>query len=143
MKKKLDLPEALQKRVSGKKVAAVLDVDIARVTLENLMVLDDLGADFVTDVPAIENDMGISFPVKEPAITIEQMEGNILESPPTEDKDTQKAKRRPIDTGKVKALRKAGWSLQKIADEMGCSMQNISRILIRENENEQKEESMP
>lgn len=80
MKKKLDLPEALQKRVSGKKVAAVLDVDIARVTLENLMVLDDLGADFVTDVPAIENDMGI--PVKEPAITIEQMEGDILESPP-------------------------------------------------------------
>lgn len=94
MKKKLDLPEALQKRVSGKKVAAVLDVDIARVTLENLMVLDDLGADFVTDVPAIENDLGISFPMKEPAITIEQMEGDILESPPhwARKRDPQKSK---------------------------------------------------
>lgn len=32
-----------------------------------------------------------------------------------------KAKRKPLDMGKVQALRNAGWSMKKIADEMGVS----------------------
>lgn len=32
-----------------------------------------------------------------------------------------RAKRKPLDMGKVQALRNAGWSLKKIADEMGVS----------------------
>ena len=34
-----------------------------------------------------------------------------------------------IDKGKVVALRKAHWSIVKIADEMGCSQQRIGQIL--------------
>lgn len=34
-----------------------------------------------------------------------------------------------LDMGKVKALRKAGWTLEKIADEMGCSAQTIANKL--------------
>lgn len=142
MKKKIDLPEAIQKRMEGGKVTVVLDADIASLTLGILMGLDDIGADFLMDV----QDETLRTEAVTPevsAITIEQMEGDIIESPPDEpEKEApKKAKRKPIDTGKVKALRKAGWSLQKIADEMGCSTQNISKILIREKENEIKPDS--
>ena len=37
--------------------------------------------------------------------------------------------KKDIDMGKVKALRKAGWTLEKIADEMGCSAQTIANKL--------------
>lgn len=38
-------------------------------------------------------------------------------------------KEKAIDLGKVKALREAGWSQAKIADEMGCSIPTISKAL--------------
>lgn len=41
----------------------------------------------------------------------------------------EEPKRKPLDDGKIKALRKAGWSLEKIADEMGCSAQTVSNHL--------------
>ena len=37
--------------------------------------------------------------------------------------------KKELDLGKVKALRKAGWTLEKIADEMGCSAQTIANKL--------------
>lgn len=37
--------------------------------------------------------------------------------------------KRPVDWGKAKALRKAGWSLAKIADELGVSVPTVSRHL--------------
>ena len=37
--------------------------------------------------------------------------------------------RKELDMGKVKALRTAGWSLEKIADEMGVSAQTIANRL--------------
>ena len=36
---------------------------------------------------------------------------------------------KPLDDGKIKALREAGWSYDKIAEEMGCSPQTISNRL--------------
>ena len=41
-------------------------------------------------------------------------------------------KRRPLDMGKVRALREAGWSLKQIGDEMGCSPQTIANALNKE-----------
>ena len=139
MKKKVDLPAAILKRMEGERVTVVLDADIASLTLGTLMGLDDIGADFLMDVPDEVPRTESAAPAV-PAITIEQMEGDILDPDEPEKEAPKKEKRKPIDTGKVKALRKAGWSLQKIADEMGCSVQNISKILIREKDNEQKEE---
>lgn len=142
MKKKIDLPEAIQKRMEGGNVTVVLDADIASLTLGVLMGLDDIGADFLMDAPdAMPSGEAVAPAV--PAITIEQMEGDILESPTPDESESEvpkKAKRKPIDIGKVKALHNAGWSLQKIADEMCCSAQNISKIINREKDNEQKEE---
>ncbi|MDO4307232.1 MAG: helix-turn-helix transcriptional regulator [Eubacteriales bacterium] len=136
MKKKLDLPEALQERMRGKEVTVILDADIATLTLGVLMGLDDIGADFVEDAPEADPDM---VPVP-PAITIEKMEGDILECPPKSNAGPKKAECKPIDVGKVKALRKAGWTLKAIAEEMGCSPQNISQIMNKEKTDEQKEE---
>lgn len=82
MKKKVGLPEAIQKRMEGGKVTVVLDADIASLTLGILMGLDDIGADFLMDVPDAAPS-GEAVDPAVPAITIEQMEGDILESPPT------------------------------------------------------------
>lgn len=41
-------------------------------------------------------------------------------------------KRKPLDMGKVRALRDAGWTLEKIADEMGVSAPTISSRLNKE-----------
>ena len=38
-------------------------------------------------------------------------------------------KKKPLDTGKLGALRKAGWSIAKIADEMGVSAPTIRKAL--------------
>ena len=42
------------------------------------------------------------------------------------------SKRIIIDLGKVRALRAAGWSFEKIADEFGCSAQTIINHLNRD-----------
>lgn len=39
------------------------------------------------------------------------------------------AKRKPVDTGKLLALRKAGWSLKKIGEELGISEGSVFNYL--------------
>lgn len=50
-------------------------------------------------------------------------------TPPTHKGNSAK---KNIDKGKVMALYKADWTMTKIADEMGCSVSNISRIIKEE-----------
>lgn len=38
-------------------------------------------------------------------------------------------KRKPVDTGKMLALRKAGWSMKKIGDELGISEASVFNYL--------------
>lgn len=68
--------------------------------------------------PATLNEMlkGVLFFRREPAMDKEE-----LPSPPSEKKSAAGAKKKALDMGKVVALRNAGWSLKKIADEMGVS----------------------
>lgn len=47
-----------------------------------------------------------------------------------EDKPTQKKGK--YDTGKICALRRANWSIAKIADEIGCSEPTVRKILKQE-----------
>ena len=47
-----------------------------------------------------------------------------------EEKPTQKKGK--YDVGKICALRRASWSVAKIADEIGCSEQTVRNILKRE-----------
>ena len=51
-----------------------------------------------------------------------------------EEPKEEKPKRKRIDQGKVLALAKAGWSAQKIADEMGCSVPAVYNALKKEAE---------
>ena len=51
------------------------------------------------------------------------------EPKPEPEKKRAPALKKALDMGKVKALRKAGWTLDKIADEMGVSPQTIAHRL--------------
>lgn len=52
--------------------------------------------------------------------------------PKKKKEDPEPEKVIPLDRGKIKALYTAGWSMAKIADEMGCTYQRIDQILKEE-----------
>lgn len=56
--------------------------------------------------------------------TIKQV-SNDIKPQKTESKPAAKTGKKKIDTGKIKALKKAGWSVPKIADEMRCSVATV------------------
>ena len=49
-----------------------------------------------------------------------------------EETDKPVQKKGKYDTGKICALRRASWTVAKIADEIGCSEQTVRNILKRE-----------
>lgn len=53
------------------------------------------------------------------------------EADPEEKEEDPDKKAVKVDTGKIKALHKAGWSVAKIADEIGCSEQTVYNHLKR------------
>lgn len=55
--------------------------------------------------------------------------------------DDQKKQRRRVDTGKVVALRKAGWKVKDIAEEMHLESRQVSNILYQARKRLGKEES--
>lgn len=50
-------------------------------------------------------------------------------TPPADPPMKKEGKKRLLDTGKIKALHNAGWSVQKIADEMGVSWPTINKYI--------------
>ena len=57
--------------------------------------------------------------------------------PPTPAK--LKAAMDTLDVGKVKALRKAGWKIQAIADDMGVTYSKVYRVLHEDQERDRNE----
>lgn len=53
---------------------------------------------------------------------------------PKQDPPKQNPKPKKIDRGKIMALHKAGWSAEKIADEMKCSTVTVYKALKEEAE---------
>lgn len=47
------------------------------------------------------------------------------QDPQKQEPEKAEGKRKKLDDGKMLALRKAGWSYEKIADEMGCSTPTV------------------
>jgi len=70
------------------------------------------------------NDMAITGTPAEMAELI-----RLMTAEPKKVRKKEPTNKKDIDMGKVKALRKAGWTLEKIADEMGCSAQTIANKL--------------
>lgn len=60
--------------------------------------------------------------------------GNLVKKMPVQSKGKPQAepkKRQPFDEGKARALRNAGWSLEKIAEEMKCTPSTVSYHLMK------------
>lgn len=51
-----------------------------------------------------------------------------------------KKKKKPIDKGKVMALKDAGWSNEKIADEVGATKANVAYIVCQEKKKRKQQE---
>lgn len=87
-------------------------VAISSMTMQDVRAAAEAGAVFAvmqTQVKAEERSK------KEP-----EPKAEAKPTPPPKSPAGQGRKRK-LDTGKMKALRNAGWSYEKIADEMGCS----------------------
>jgi ribosome-binding protein aMBF1 (putative translation factor) len=65
--------------------------------------------------------------IRKPAAMKESSQQDVKKTP----KKTDLSKKQPFDEGKARALRNAGWSLEKIADEMKCSPQTVANHLAK------------
>ena len=61
------------------------------------------------------------------------------ESRPASGKSSGSAAREKIDTGKVIALRTAGWKIKDIAEEMGLAPGQVSKVLCQEKKRREQE----
>lgn len=64
-------------------------------------------------------------------IIIDELKEVQKEKPEVEENVEEDSSKKKVDIPKILALRKAGWSQTKIADEMGLSQGRISQILMK------------
>lgn len=115
MLKQIALVDAVKRVINGHRVFMMMEID-PHTTIEDLSFSDG----FIV----IEED-----PQPEP-------------KPEPKTKSTAKPKVEPkksgpsgIDHGKLIALHKAGWSIEKIADEMGCTTTTVRNHIRQEEQN--------
>lgn len=132
MYRETGLKNALQAYIEGEDVRVILpmeDFEDRLVPIEKLF--ND--ARFLVDKKAAKSN-----PEWEAAI-----QDMASQNPPPTPEPAVKTKRKPLDMGKVQALRNAGWSLKKIADEMGVSDVTIWNNLKKlEGENDGNKENV-
>lgn len=68
-------------------------------------------------------------PEKEP-----EQKAEAKPTPPPPKSPVGQGRKRKLDTGKMTALRNAGWSYEKIADEMGCSAGTVWNFFNKDKE---------
>lgn len=94
---------------------------------------EEEGAELCADCYREIDDM-VAFMVKNPKLTLMEPKAEA----PVRKINHPHAK--PLDMGKVFALRKAGWSLKKIADEFGVSGQTVSNQIKKYEEKNHNQE---
>lgn len=104
MLKELTCRQALLEYFDGEKITVAVESDLGALSIEEIVRLDKVGAKFLMNV---EEEQG----------------------PPTSPKDKTKPAKRQLDTGKMLALKKAGWKQAAIAEELGVSPATISTTL--------------
>ena len=78
---------------------------------------------------------------KEMAAAQEKDTGNPVNADmPGQTPQHAKKKKKPIDKGKVMALKDAGWSNEKIADEVGATKTNVAYIVCKEKKKRKQQE---
>lgn len=110
--KTMTLKEGVLRMMDGEKITIMVPQDLGTTWLDDLPEMQKLGAFCV-----FTEDLGIGKPGPE-----EQPE-------PEPEKTEEPPKKARIDAGKIKALADAGWSVQKIAEEMGISAPTVRRYL--------------
>ena len=65
-------------------------------------------------------------------VTSSPMDGDTVPEKPKKTEKKPTTKRQKFDVGKLGALRKAGWTVAKIADEMGCSEATVYTYMKKE-----------
>lgn len=115
----LNLKEAILKSLDGQKVTISLKADIGQLRLEELDRLVAMGATLQAERRALEKE---EWAGKQPPV--------LAQSPPLPPEG-----KKPLDVGKVMALKKAGWAQRAIAEEMGVSQATISTSIRKEERN--------
>lgn len=93
-------------------------VAISSMTMQDVRAAAEAGAVFAV----------MKQPQKEP-----EPKAEAKTNPPPKSPAGQGMKRK-LDTGKMTALRNAGWSYEKIADEMGCSAETVWNFFNKDKE---------
>lgn len=112
---------ALRQMTEGSEFPIVINIGRAVITAEEfLKAFDYYSQEMQTENKIVMTSKGIEFhkdgkKVKLPA----DLPADVI---PAKEK---KSKKKPLDDGKMLALRKAGWTYEKIADEMHCSTQTV------------------
>lgn len=135
--KQITMDEALKLAAKGKEIMTLVPVD--KESSWNEMVPDTLqnmlsGVMFFRREPVLENPMidseGNSTPPPRTDEVAAEPSGSTEESKSSSMAAGGKVKKKkPVDTGKVMALRKAGWSMKKIGDELGISEASVFNYL--------------
>ena len=120
----LTIKEGMLRMLDGEEITLMTPVNLSNTFVDELKEAQDNGGFCVRTAdlrpkedpePHPDNDGGLY-----------TMQNDIVETVPEEPEKPKKAK---VDTGKIKALADAGWSVQKIAGEMGLSGPTIRRYL--------------
>lgn len=118
-------------------------MNIKQIDLKQALELTRVGKDIMVMVPHVTNPK--KWTDYAPVMLKDILKECMFFCQGTEDKteaqeDEHKDNKKKIDIGKMKALRKAGWSYKKIADEMGISDKTVSNYL-RDQQGQQAERS--
>lgn len=72
-------------------------------------------------------------------VTSQPKAAAITQQEPEEDKKKRGRKAIRVDTGKIVALRKAGWKVKDIAEEIGLTTSQVSNVLYQEKKKLERE----
>ena len=112
--------EALRQMIEGSEFPIVINIGRAVITAEEfLKIYDFYSQDIPTENKIVMTREGIEF--HKDGKKLKLPNDLPVDIPPKE----KKSNRKPLDDGKMLALRKAGWTYEKIADEMHCSAQTV------------------
>ena len=124
----LTLKEGLLRMLDGEKITIMVPQDLGTTWMDDLLEFRKIGAFCVRTEelqggPAESGKQKEAYPDNDGGSY--SMEHGKVEKEP----EPEKQKKPKVDTGKIKALADAGWSAQKIAEEMGLSAPTIRRYL--------------
>lgn len=128
--KTMTLKEGLLRMLDGEKITIMVPQDLGTTWMEDLIEFRKISA-FCVRTEELQG--GPAEPVKQKEAYPDNDGGSYTMERGKVEKEPEKLQKKPkVDTGKIKALADAGWSVQKIAEEMGLSGPTVRRYLKEE-----------